>query len=100
MPAVWPERKPCTPWAAGAGQPDLQAQAGVPQNPTIDDFVNAYKPLDAAINHAFEARITKTNARATQYELASVRGPPSCPPSMLLMLANVMGSCGASSPAP
>ena len=31
-------------------------------------------PLDAAINHAFEARITKNNARATQYELASVRG--------------------------
>lgn len=66
--------------AAGAGTPDFMAN--VPQNPTIDDFVNAYKPLDAAINHAFEARITKNNARSTQYELAIVRGPlrtrPAC----------------------
>ena len=54
-------------WRAGAGQPDI------PQNPTIDDFVNAYKPLDAAVNRAFEMRINKDNAREVQFQLAVVR---------------------------
>ncbi len=42
-------------------------------DPTLNDWVEAYKPLDAAINHAFETRITKTNAVSTQFHLAEVR---------------------------
>ena len=44
-------------------------------NPTVEDWVEAYKPLDKAINKAFETRITKNNAYTTQFHLAEVRSP-------------------------
>ena len=64
---------------AAMGQPSLaQFQQGADGNfnPTIQDWVTAYKPVDKALNKVFETRITNANARQVQFNLAVVRLPP------------------------
>lgn len=69
---------------AAMGQPALQSfQQGADGNfnPTIQDWVTAYKPVDKALNKVFETRITNANARQVQFNLAVVRLPPPQQPS-------------------
>lgn len=58
---------------AGEGQPSFLANHVPNTDPTIQDWVSAYQPVDQALNKAFETRITKDNARQVQWELAIVR---------------------------
>ena len=71
---------------AAMGQPSLQSfQQGADGNfnPTIQDWVTAYKPVDKALNKVFETRITNSNARQVQFNLAVVRSRPlQQPPSV------------------
>ena len=41
-------------------------------DPSLQDWADAYKPVDKALNKMFETRITNDNARQEQYELAVV----------------------------
>ena len=75
---------------AAMGQPSLasfQQGADGNFNPTIQDWVTAYKPVDKALNKVFETRITNANARQVQFNLAVVRlWPPPQPPSLGLVM--------------
>ena len=55
---------------AATGQPSFETSSN--SNPTIQDWVSAYQPVDKALNKAFETRITNSNARQVQYNLAVV----------------------------
>ena len=69
---------------AAMGQPSLasfQQGADGNFNPTIQDWVTAYKPVDKALNKVFETRITNANARQVQFNLAVVRSCPLQQPS-------------------
>lgn len=61
---------------AAMGQPSLSAdpRSSFEQNydPSIQDWQKAYQPVDKALNKAFETRITNSNARQVQFELAVV----------------------------
>ena len=41
-------------------------------DPSLQDWADAYKPVDKALNKMFETRITNSNARQEQYNLAVV----------------------------
>ena len=58
---------------AGEEQPSYMANHVPNPNPSIGDFVEAYKPVSAALDKAFEQRITSDNAKTVQFELAVVR---------------------------
>ncbi|BDA42886.1 hypothetical protein COCOBI_03-7790 [Coccomyxa sp. Obi] len=60
---------------AGEGLPSYMADHTPNPNPTIQDFVEAYKPVDEALNKAFEQRITSGNAKQVQWELAVAAAP-------------------------
>ena len=80
---------------AGVGQPSLQEHTANP-NPSLEDWVNAYKPLDAAINKVFETRINKNNAGDQQLKLYQV-GIGDLPHRTLATAQNL--ACGISLPA-
>ena len=72
---------------AAMGQPSLASfqQGDGNFNPTIQDWVTAYKPVDKALNKVFETRITNANARQVQFNLAVVRiSPLQQPPCLYL----------------
>lgn len=58
---------------AGEAQPSFMANHVPNPNPSIGDFVEAYKPVNDALDKAFEQRITGDNAKKVQFELAVVR---------------------------
>ena len=86
---------------AAMGQPSLQSfQQGADGNfnPTIQDWVTAYKPVDKALNKVFETRITNANARQVQFNLAVVRLPPPQHPSPAPANLSCMVAYGRSAP--
>lgn len=65
---------------SGMGQPSLTSlQGDANYDPTIQDWQNAYKPVDKALNKMFETRITNANARQVQFQLAVVSRPAPTP---------------------
>ncbi|CAL8467474.1 g7012 [Coccomyxa elongata] len=60
---------------AGEAQPSYMANHVPNPNPSIQDFVEAYKPVNAALDKAFEQRITSDNAKKVQFELAVAAAP-------------------------
>ena len=87
---------PATAMAAmGQPQPSLQSfQKGSDGNfnPTIQDWVTAYKPVDKALNKVFETRIDNNNARQVQWNLAVVRFAPMAAAAVPVSLSCMVAS--------
>lgn len=72
---------------AGEAQPSFLDASKQNYDPSVQDWADAYKPVDKALNKMFETRITNDNARQEQYELAVVSD---------LSLSTEQGSAGPS----
>jgi hypothetical protein len=57
---------------AGEAQPSFMQASQQNYDPSLQEWADAYKPVDKALNKMFETRITNDNARQEQYELAIV----------------------------
>lgn len=60
---------------AGEAQPSFLDASKQNYDPSVQDWADAYKPVDKALNKMFETRITNDNARQEQYELAVAAAP-------------------------
>ena len=72
---------------AGEAQPSFLDSSKQNYDPSAQDWADAYKPVDKALNKMFETRITNDNARQEQYELAVVSD---------MSLSTEQGSAGSS----